>query len=63
MLASENLRVALLTTHIALKDVPSKIKKTNLEDTISIILESLEKDFGISNPIIKVLGLNPHSGD
>jgi 4-hydroxythreonine-4-phosphate dehydrogenase len=63
MLTSENLRVALLTTHIALKDVPSKIKKTNLEDTISIILESLEKDFGISNPIIKVLGLNPHSGD
>ena len=63
MLASNNLRVALLTTHIALKDVHSQINNKNIEDTISIILKSLKGDFGISDPVIKVLGLNPHAGD
>ena len=63
MLASENMRVALLTTHIPLTEVPSRINTENLEDTINIVSKSLKEDFGISNPVIKVLGLNPHAGD
>tara|TARA_B100000965_G_scaffold404863_1_gene436910 strand:+ start:1054 stop:2040 length:987 start_codon:yes stop_codon:yes gene_type:complete len=63
MLASEDIRVALLTTHIPLKDVPSKISTENLKETIKIVSKSMKEDFGITNPIIKVLGLNPHAGD
>ena len=63
MLASENMRVALLTTHIPLTEVPSRISTENLKDTINIVSKSLKEDFGISNPVIKVLGLNPHAGD
>ena len=63
MLASENMRVALLTTHIPLKEVPSKITAENLEETIIIVSKSLIENFGINNPTIKVLGLNPHAGD
>ena len=63
MLASENMRVALLTTHIPLKEVSSKITAENLEETIIIVSKSLIENFGINNPTIKVLGLNPHAGD
>ena len=63
MLASKNMRVALLTTHIPLKEVPSKITAENLEETIIIVSKSLRENFGINNPTIKVLGLNPHAGD
>jgi 4-hydroxythreonine-4-phosphate dehydrogenase len=63
VLASENLRVALATIHIPLKDVAKSIKKDSLQRNLRILDESLRKDFGLYEPKIGVLGLNPHAGD
>jgi 4-hydroxythreonine-4-phosphate dehydrogenase len=63
MLVGGGMRVALATTHIALKDVPAAITRENLETTISILHHDLITKFGISNPRILVAGLNPHAGE
>ena len=63
MLVSKNLRVALATIHLALKDVPIAITKESLETTIGILHAELIQKFGIANPRILVAGLNPHAGE
>lgn len=63
MLVGSNLRVALATTHLALKDVPAAITFDNLETTIRILHQDLVKKFGLPNPRILVAGLNPHAGE
>lgn len=63
MLVGAGLRVALVTTHLALKDVPNAITKENLESTIRILHHDLIKKFGVANPRILVAGLNPHAGE
>lgn len=60
---TNSLRVALATTHLALKDVPAAITQTNLLKTIAIIHHDLQSHFGIINPRICVTGLNPHAGE
>ena len=60
---SKPLRVALATTHLALKDVPDAINKQNLESTIRILHKDLTSKFGQKNPHILVAGLNPHAGE
>ena len=62
MLANDKMRVALLTTHIPLSQVPSYITLENLNKTLKIIFTSLAK-LGIENPKIAVCGLNPHAGE
>ena len=63
MLVGSGLRVALATTHLALKDVPAAITKTSLETTIRILHHDLVNKFGLTNPRILVAGLNPHAGE
>lgn len=63
MLLNRRIRVALVTTHIPLKDVPSLITTENVLKTVYITERSLRELFGIENPKIKVLGLNPHAGE
>jgi 4-hydroxythreonine-4-phosphate dehydrogenase len=63
LMVHDNLRVGTITGHIPLKDVPGKISEELIMSKISILNESLIKDFGISKPKIAVLGINPHSGD
>ncbi|MDO8787513.1 MAG: 4-hydroxythreonine-4-phosphate dehydrogenase PdxA [Sulfuritalea sp.] len=63
MLAGAGLRVALATTHLALKDVPAAITRSDLETTIRILHADLRKKFGIAAPRILVAGLNPHAGE
>src|SRR3979490_2151801 len=63
MLASGGLRVALATTHLALKDVPRALTREGLERTIRALHAELIRRFGISAPRILVAGLNPHSGE
>jgi 4-hydroxythreonine-4-phosphate dehydrogenase len=63
MLVGSNLRVALATTHLALKDVPAAINRENLEATIRILHRDLIQKFGLDNPRILVAGLNPHAGE
>lgn len=60
---SDSMRVALATTHLALKDVPQAITKKSLETTILILHHDLVNKFGIKNPRILVAGLNPHAGE
>ncbi len=63
MLAGAGLRVALATTHLALKDVPAAITKSDLEITIRILHADMQTKFGIARPRILVAGLNPHAGE
>lgn len=60
---ADSMRVALATTHLALKDVPDAINKQSLETTIRILHHDLVSKFGIQNPRVLVAGLNPHAGE
>ncbi len=60
---TDNLKVGLLTDHVALKDIASVITPELIEKKIRIIQETLKSDFRVRKPKIAVLGINPHSGD
>ncbi|HSI70462.1 MAG TPA: 4-hydroxythreonine-4-phosphate dehydrogenase PdxA [Gillisia sp.] len=60
---TDNLKVGLLTDHVALKDIAEVITPQLIEKKIDIIYRTLQQDFRISKPKIAVLGINPHSGD
>ncbi len=63
MLAGETLRVALVTTHMRLADVPAAVTQPRVEATIRRAHAALRDGFGIAAPRIAVLGLNPHAGE
>src|SRR5574344_1717410 len=63
ILFNERLRVALVTTHLPIKDVAASITKEAIIEKAEIFHKSLRRDFRISNPRIAVLALNPHAGD
>lgn len=63
ILAHDQLRVALASGHLALKDVASSLTKERILAKLDVFARSLHQDFGISRPRIAVLGLNPHNGD
>lgn len=60
---TDNLKIGLLTDHVAIKDIAQVITPELIEKKISIIQKTLREDFRISRPRIAVLGINPHSGD
>lgn len=63
LLCSDDLKVAVVTGHVPLKDVASKISSDKVYQKINHLYKSLKEDFGIRKPKIAVLGLNPHAGD
>jgi 4-hydroxythreonine-4-phosphate dehydrogenase len=63
LLTSDNLRVGLVTEHVAISQVASLITRERVEAKYKALEFSLKKDFGISKPKIAILGLNPHAGD
>ena len=63
ILTNGSLRVALVTTHLAIKDVAEAITKDRIVEKATILQKSLKRDFRITNPRIAVLALNPHAGD
>lgn len=63
MLANEHLRVALATTHLPLRSVADAITPVLLERVLRITRSSLQRQFGIADPDIHILGLNPHAGE
>lgn len=63
MLVSDNLRVALVTAHVPIKEVAGHITAKLINTKVQILANSLRNDFGIERPKIAVLGLNPHAGD
>ncbi|GGZ59829.1 4-hydroxythreonine-4-phosphate dehydrogenase PdxA [Mesonia mobilis] len=63
LMICKNLRIGLLTDHVAVKDVAEKITPELIQKKVTIIHDTLKKDFRIQKPKIAVLGINPHSGD
>lgn len=63
ILMNDVLRVALVTTHLPLREVADAITKEAIMRKLRIFHETLRKDFSISKPRIAVLALNPHAGD
>ncbi len=63
MLAAKRFRIALVTTHVALRDVPKLVTKENVLKTIKITHSDLKKWFGIENPRLAVASLNPHRSE
>lgn len=63
MLATHGLRVALVTTHLPLKDVAAAITAERLARVVRILDHDLRTKFGIPRPRILVCGLNPHAGE
>lgn len=63
ILCSDEVRFAIATSHLPLRDVPEAITPELLEEKITIFDHSLKEDFNIDAPKIAVLSLNPHSGD
>jgi 4-hydroxythreonine-4-phosphate dehydrogenase len=63
MLATPDLRVALATTHLPLKEVSDAITPASLMQVIEIIHANMKQQFGLSQPRIAVCGLNPHAGE
>jgi 4-hydroxythreonine-4-phosphate dehydrogenase len=63
MLTGGGLRVALATTHVAVKDIARHITSSSLEQTLRVLRRDLTTRFGIEAPRIAVAGLNPHAGE
>ncbi|WP_409300576.1 4-hydroxythreonine-4-phosphate dehydrogenase PdxA [Pseudomonas sp. KCJK8993] len=63
MLATRGLRVALVTTHLPLRDIADAITPERLERVTRILHADLQQKFGIAQPRILVCGLNPHAGE
>ncbi|HVI46238.1 MAG TPA: 4-hydroxythreonine-4-phosphate dehydrogenase PdxA [Chitinophaga sp.] len=62
-MTAENLRVGLLTEHVPVAEIAKYVTKENILSKLQLMKDSLVKDFGIDQPRIAVLGLNPHAGD
>ena len=63
MLASNEMKVALATTHISIAEVPKMITRNHLLSCLTILRDDLRTKWNITSPCIKILGLNPHAGD
>lgn len=63
LLATQKIRVALVTTHVPLHKVSSLITRDLLRDVIEVLIRDLGRRFGLSPPRIGVCGLNPHAGE
>jgi 4-hydroxythreonine-4-phosphate dehydrogenase len=63
MLVGGGLRVALATTHLAVKDIARHITTESLEQTLRVLQRDLTSRFGLAQPRIAVAGLNPHAGE
>ncbi len=63
MLVSDAFRVALATIHIPVRDITATLTEDLLTSRLTLLHHALLNDFGISDPKIAVLGINPHGGD
>lgn len=63
VLCSDKLRVATVTGHVPIKDVATSLTSDLIVEKLSLLAQSLHKDFGLVRPKIAVLGLNPHAGE
>ena len=61
--SQRDLRVALVSTHLPLKEVSASLSYELLLETIQIVNQDLRTKFAITKPVIRVAGLNPHAGE
>lgn len=62
-MVDHELRIGVVTTHIPVKDVAANLTTEKIVQKVKLMHETLRKDFTIQQPMIAVLGLNPHAGD
>ena len=62
-MVSDSLKISVVTGHIPLKEVPGSISQEKILSKLRLMSSSLKRDFGVVEPKIAVLGLNPHCGD
>jgi len=63
MMAGDRLRVVLATTHMALAEVPRRLTRELILETIMLTADSLHRHFALAAPRVAVAGLNPHAGE
>jgi 4-hydroxythreonine-4-phosphate dehydrogenase len=63
LMVADNMRVALLTEHVPVKDVAGYVTQENILRKLKILVSALKRDFRVDKPKIAVLALNPHAGD
>ena len=63
MLCAGNLRVALVCNHVSIAEIPAQITEERILAKLTLLNNSLKRDFGMEKPRIAVLALNPHAGD
>ncbi|MGN0234720.1 MAG: 4-hydroxythreonine-4-phosphate dehydrogenase PdxA [Paludibacteraceae bacterium] len=63
MMVSETMRVALVCNHVAIADIPAQITEEHILRKLTLLNETLQRDFSVRKPRIAVLALNPHAGD
>ncbi len=63
MLTCEDFRVVPVTGHMSLAEVPQALTLARLRAVIEICIDALKNDFGVSDPVINLAGLNPHAGE
>ena len=63
LMVCDRIRIGIVTNHLALKDVPAALTHDLLLEKITLLNQSLKRDFGITRPKIAVLALDPHAGD
>jgi len=63
LLVAGDMRVALATTHLPLRNVPDSLTKGGLRDVLLVLFSDLQNKFGIAAPEVVVCGLNPHAGE
>ena len=63
MLCTEGLRVALVCNHVSIAEIPAQITEERILAKLTLLNQSLKRDFGLEKPRIAVLALNPHAGD
>ena len=63
MLANKAMKVALVTTHLPLREVADAITADNVRQTVQIVIDDLQQKFGLTHPKVLVCGLNPHAGE
>ncbi len=62
-LVNKGLRVGVVTGHVPLHEVSKRITKEKVVSKLTLMINSLKRDFGIKKPKVAVLGLNPHAGE
>ena len=63
LLVCDELRIGVVTGHIPVSEISSKLTKERILSKSSLLVKSLKNDFGLSKPKIAILGLNPHAGE